>query len=158
MAGLVPAIHVFLGAAAIRRGCPGHRRAEATPSFGRLSPGMTNFTVKPYLMGCFLSQTLRMRSQTLMVRSASSRVSNHEAAEEAGMIRAIRNTRCYDRRPLMPADLFTSESRQTSFRPATRRAGSGANPRPPPGGVSPLPGRGDRGSFPRKPRRSDIRR
>src|ERR1700692_1539391 len=28
-------------------GCPGHRRAEATPSFGRLSPGMTSFEVKP---------------------------------------------------------------------------------------------------------------
>ncbi|MGY3461299.1 hypothetical protein ACVWW5_006749 [Bradyrhizobium sp. LM3.4] len=25
-----------------RRECPGHRRAEATPSFGRLCPGMTN--------------------------------------------------------------------------------------------------------------------
>jgi len=39
MAGLVPAIYVFL-VAAIRRGWPGHRRAEATPSFGRLCPGM----------------------------------------------------------------------------------------------------------------------
>jgi hypothetical protein len=37
MAGLVPAIHVFLAAAAIRR------RTEATPSFGRLCPGMTTF-------------------------------------------------------------------------------------------------------------------
>jgi len=36
------------------------------------------------------SQTLRMRSQTLMVRSASSRVSNHEATGEAAMIRANR--------------------------------------------------------------------
>jgi len=38
MAGLVPVIHVF--DAEERRGCPGHRRAEATPSFGRLCPGM----------------------------------------------------------------------------------------------------------------------
>jgi hypothetical protein len=33
---------------------------------------------------------LRTRSQTLMVRSASSRVSNHEAPAEAAMIRANR--------------------------------------------------------------------
>jgi hypothetical protein len=31
---------------------------------------------------------LRMRSETLMVRSASSRVSNHEATGEDAMIRA----------------------------------------------------------------------
>ena len=28
-----------------RRGCPGHRLAEATPSFGRLCPGMTRWEV-----------------------------------------------------------------------------------------------------------------
>jgi hypothetical protein len=42
MPGLVPGIHVFLS-----RHCEektwmaGHRRAEATPSFGRLCPAMT---------------------------------------------------------------------------------------------------------------------
>jgi len=35
-----PAIHVFPAWKPPRRGCPGHRRAEATPSFGRLCPGM----------------------------------------------------------------------------------------------------------------------
>jgi hypothetical protein len=35
---------------------------------------------------------LRMRSQTLMVRSASSRVSNHEATGEAAMTRTNRKT------------------------------------------------------------------
>src|SRR4051812_5773428 len=41
MAGLDPAIHVFLARERQSRGCPGHRRAEATPSFRRLCPGMT---------------------------------------------------------------------------------------------------------------------
>src|SRR5216683_8020240 len=31
--------------ARLRRGCPGHRRAEATPSFGRLCPGMTSYSL-----------------------------------------------------------------------------------------------------------------
>jgi|GEM_PF-1145699 len=35
---------------------------------------------------------LWMRSETLMVRSASSRVSNHKASEEATMIRVNRKT------------------------------------------------------------------
>src|SRR6266702_4368608 len=42
MAGLVPAIHALFAAAMQERGCPGHRRAEATPSSGRLCPGMTD--------------------------------------------------------------------------------------------------------------------
>jgi hypothetical protein len=33
-----------------------------------------------------------MRSQTLMVRSATSRVSNHEATDEVAMIRTSRKT------------------------------------------------------------------
>ena len=37
-----PGIHVFTAAQQERRGCPGHRRAGATPSFGRLCPGMTD--------------------------------------------------------------------------------------------------------------------
>src|ERR1700730_11379702 len=41
MPGLVPGIHVFPVAGCQRRGWPGHRRAEATPSFGRLCPAMT---------------------------------------------------------------------------------------------------------------------
>jgi hypothetical protein len=28
MAGLVPAIHAFIAAVLLRRGCPGHRRAK----------------------------------------------------------------------------------------------------------------------------------
>src|SRR5277367_2765341 len=40
MAGLDPAIHV-LAAKEVRRGCPRHRRAEATPFFERLCAGMT---------------------------------------------------------------------------------------------------------------------
>src|SRR5260221_12706647 len=48
MAGLVPAIHVFLAAPLSRPGCPGHRRAEATPSFGRLCPGMTVLISPPH--------------------------------------------------------------------------------------------------------------
>ncbi|MDA9465673.1 hypothetical protein XH87_14060 [Bradyrhizobium sp. CCBAU 53415] len=39
MAGLDPAIHVEPRAR--EPWMPGHRRAEATPSFGRLRPGMT---------------------------------------------------------------------------------------------------------------------
>src|SRR5882724_5748071 len=41
MPGLVPGIHVFTMQQLERRGWPGHRRAEATPSFGRLRPAMT---------------------------------------------------------------------------------------------------------------------
>src|SRR5712675_298665 len=41
MPGPVPGIHVFLAIGCQRRGWPGHRRAEATPSFGRLCPAMT---------------------------------------------------------------------------------------------------------------------
>src|ERR1700722_2400024 len=40
MAGLVPATRV-LTASRKKTWMPGHRRAEATPSFGRLCPGMT---------------------------------------------------------------------------------------------------------------------
>ena len=40
MPGLVPGIHDFLGAA--KTWMAGHRRAEATPSFRRLRPAMTN--------------------------------------------------------------------------------------------------------------------
>jgi ferredoxin len=39
MAGLVPAIHVFL--VGQRRGCPAPQASEATPFFERLWPGMT---------------------------------------------------------------------------------------------------------------------
>jgi hypothetical protein len=38
MPGLVPDIHVLLPPEKGRRGWPGHGRAEATPSFGRLCP------------------------------------------------------------------------------------------------------------------------
>jgi predicted RNA-binding protein with PUA-like domain len=42
MAALVAAIHVLILMQAKQgRGWPGHRRAEATPSFGRLCPAMT---------------------------------------------------------------------------------------------------------------------
>ena len=41
MPGLVPGIHVSTRRQQGRRGWPGHRRAEATPSFGRLCPAMT---------------------------------------------------------------------------------------------------------------------
>src|ERR1700674_2494784 len=39
--GLVPGIHVLQHLRERSRGWPGHRRAEATPSFGRLCPAMT---------------------------------------------------------------------------------------------------------------------
>src|SRR6202790_3742257 len=42
MPGLVPGIHVFFFAANRQGWMAGHRRAEATPSFGRLCPAMTN--------------------------------------------------------------------------------------------------------------------
>ncbi len=42
MPGLVPGIHVFGHREEERRGWPGHRRAEATPSFRRLCPAMTS--------------------------------------------------------------------------------------------------------------------
>src|ERR1700730_17591784 len=51
MAGLVPAIHVLLAARSQKKAwMPGHRRAEATPSFGRLCPGMTvdKLTIFPH--------------------------------------------------------------------------------------------------------------
>jgi hypothetical protein len=41
MAGLDPAIHAFALPEKVSRGCPAHRRAEATPFFERLWPGMT---------------------------------------------------------------------------------------------------------------------
>jgi hypothetical protein len=41
MPGLVPGIHVLAAYLQKRRGWPGIRRAEATPSFGRLCPAMT---------------------------------------------------------------------------------------------------------------------
>src|ERR1700730_3617102 len=47
MAGLVPPIHVLGEQDKGRRGCPGHRRAEATPSFGRLCPDMTAMWKSP---------------------------------------------------------------------------------------------------------------
>jgi hypothetical protein len=40
MPGLVPGIHVFL-LSAVKAWIAGRRRAEATPSFGRLCPAMT---------------------------------------------------------------------------------------------------------------------
>jgi len=40
MPGLVPGIHVFASAES-KTWMAGHRRAEATPSFGRLCPAMT---------------------------------------------------------------------------------------------------------------------
>jgi len=40
MPGLVPGIHVLTVSPQERRGWSGHRRAEATPSFGRLCPAM----------------------------------------------------------------------------------------------------------------------
>ena len=42
MPGLVPGIHVFVPIGASKTWTARHRRAEATPSFGRLSPAMTN--------------------------------------------------------------------------------------------------------------------
>src|SRR6266849_1048336 len=47
MAGLVPAIHVFLGLGEARTWMPGTR------------PGMTSFVGKPNSIRCILSQTLR---------------------------------------------------------------------------------------------------
>src|SRR5277367_4715699 len=41
MPGLVPGTHVLKTTHKQERGWPGHRRAEATPSFGRLCPVMT---------------------------------------------------------------------------------------------------------------------
>jgi hypothetical protein len=52
MPGLVPGIHVFLPLP-LRKSktwMAGHRRAEATPSFGRLRPAMT-------LFGCVHAKT-----------------------------------------------------------------------------------------------------
>jgi hypothetical protein len=44
MPGLVPAIHVFLSGE--KTWMAGHRRAEATPSFRRLCPAMTENVVR----------------------------------------------------------------------------------------------------------------
>jgi len=41
MPGLVPGIHVFKTGTAQETRMAGHRRAEATPSFRRLCPAMT---------------------------------------------------------------------------------------------------------------------
>ena len=41
MPGLVPGIHVFDIFSKIKAWMAGHRRAEATPSFGRLCPALT---------------------------------------------------------------------------------------------------------------------
>src|SRR5882757_7882749 len=41
MRGLVPGIHVFAVSQPRKTWMAGHRRAEATPSFGRLCPAMT---------------------------------------------------------------------------------------------------------------------
>ena len=52
MAGLVPAIHVFLAATLVKSWMPG------------TSPGMTSFGIPADLLAAFLSQTLR--SQTII--------------------------------------------------------------------------------------------
>src|SRR6185437_739253 len=85
---------------------PGHPRlsclSEAKTWMPGTKPGHDEFRQKAHFIGCFLSRTLRMRYRTLMVRSASSRVSNHEASGEATMIRASPKTlqafRIMDRR------------------------------------------------------------
>ena len=71
--GFVPAIPVFLGWTQPGRGCPGHRRAEATPSFGRLwasasdavlqtaMPGHDD-TARPASVCCSLGQALENES------------------------------------------------------------------------------------------------
>ena len=43
MPGLVPGIHVFLAPWRAKTWMAGQRRAEATPSFGRLCPAMTSY-------------------------------------------------------------------------------------------------------------------
>jgi hypothetical protein len=48
MAGLVPAIHVFLGLSAVKTWMPGTR------------PGMTSFAGKPDFIACIIGHTLRM--------------------------------------------------------------------------------------------------
>src|SRR5436190_13910738 len=80
MAGLVPAIHVLLlllrqeDVDARHNGmCSGRRSRTRVP-------GMTSFARKPYSIGRIFGQALRIRSETLMVRSAATpRVSNHVA-------------------------------------------------------------------------------
>ena len=47
MAGLVPAIHVFLALREAKTWMPG------------TGPGMTSFTIKTYFIGCIFGQTLR---------------------------------------------------------------------------------------------------
>src|SRR5260370_22271644 len=47
MPGLVPGIHVLLWLREGSRGWPGHRRAEATLSFGRLCPAMLIISCDP---------------------------------------------------------------------------------------------------------------
>src|ERR1700692_794370 len=43
----MPGIHVLTASQQERRGWPGHRRAEATPSFRRLCPAMTSCDAPP---------------------------------------------------------------------------------------------------------------
>jgi hypothetical protein len=45
MPGLVPGIHVLTSVVAGKTWMAGHRRAEATPSFGRLCPAMTSYVI-----------------------------------------------------------------------------------------------------------------
>ena len=50
MPGLDPGIHVFGNSGKVSRGWPGHRRAEATPSFRRLCPAMTKRVRRPAIL------------------------------------------------------------------------------------------------------------
>jgi hypothetical protein len=65
-------------------------RSEAIQSFPPKSGLLRRFAPRNdglIFIGWISSQALRMRSQALMVRSASSRVSNHDATEESTVTR-----------------------------------------------------------------------
>jgi hypothetical protein len=85
MAGLVPAIHGFGEPEQRKRRCPGHRRAQATPSFGRLCPGWRRGKYPPRIGGIttssrrqarrsISSQARKARSLFMQIRTSLSRV------------------------------------------------------------------------------------
>jgi len=69
MTGLDAAIHVLLGAIPQGVGCPGDRRAEATPSFRRLCPGMTSLMERRTMT----SHVIEFSAPSMILRGATPR-------------------------------------------------------------------------------------
>jgi hypothetical protein len=96
MTGLVPVIHALaFPTKKIRRGCAGHRRAEATPFFERLCPRMTTLRQSPSNMPL----SLRGAHATKQSRVATTGLDRFAGARDDSVLscpgrRAARPRRC----------------------------------------------------------------